>query len=124
MGGLWEEDEMLCRAPNLLLSSTFCYLWLMGGYTGMVFAGNVYWMCLSIMVKSFGSAVMWVYSTLLLQLRVPDAMLGRMMALEMAFFTVHYAVRPPSCWALKLSSSARISFPPSQFGSMPRWVSQ
>ena len=77
-----------CRAPNLLLSSTFCYLWLLAGYIGMTMASNVYWMCLSIMVKSFGSSVMWVYSTLLLQLRVPDAMLGRMMALEMAFFTV------------------------------------
>ena len=45
-------------------------------------------MCGSIMVRSFGSAVMWVYSTLLIQLRVPDDLLGRMLALEMAFLTV------------------------------------
>jgi hypothetical protein len=32
-----------------------------------------------------GSSTLWVYSTLLLQLSVPNALLGRMSALDMAF---------------------------------------
>lgn len=40
------------------------------------------------MVRGFGSAVLWVYSTLLIQLRVPDRILGRVLAMEIAFFTV------------------------------------
>ena len=35
-----------------------------------------------------GSATLWLYSTLLLQLRVPNAILGRMSAVEMALYTV------------------------------------
>ena len=36
-------------------------------------------------LRSSGLAVIWVYSTLLLQLVVPNALLGRMMALDLAF---------------------------------------
>ena len=39
-------------------------------------------------VRAAGSAVVWVYSTLALQLVVPDAMLGRLAAWEMAWYTV------------------------------------
>lgn len=35
-----------------------------------------------------GSATLWVYSTLMLQVRVPNTLQGRMFALEMAFCTV------------------------------------
>lgn len=34
------------------------------------------------------SATLWVYATLLLQLRVPNAMLGRVMAVEAAAYTL------------------------------------
>lgn len=43
-----------------------------------------------------GSSVVWVYSTLLIQLRVPNQLQGRMMALEMAAYVVR------SCPALEL----------------------
>ena len=50
------------------------------GYLMMVLAPNILLVLLSTMVRSCGSAVVWVYSTLLLQIRVPNQMLGRMMA--------------------------------------------
>ena len=39
-------------------------------------------------IRSIGSAGMWIYSTLLLQLRCPNAILGRVSAAEMALYTV------------------------------------
>ena len=82
----------LCpRPPYLLLSASFGYLFLMFGFFGIAMSHNVVTMCISIMVRSFGSSVLWVYSTLLIQLRVPDRLLGRVLAMEIAFFTV----RPP-----------------------------
>ena len=77
-----------CRPKRLLLSCVLCYLFLWMGYLGIAVSRHIVPMCLSIMWKSFGSAVIWMYSTLLLQLRVPDNLLGRMLALEMAIFTV------------------------------------
>ena len=38
--------------------------------------------------RAAGSAVLWTYSTLLLQVEVPDALLGRICALEQALYTV------------------------------------
>lgn len=67
----------------------------MVGYVGIAAARNVYAMSLSIIVKSFGSSVLWVYSTLLLQIRVPDGLLGRILALEMALFTVSSLTTSP-----------------------------
>lgn len=73
-----------------MLSSGVCFSFLAFGYVGMAASKYVVPMCLSIMCRSFGSSVLWVYSTLLLQLRVPDKLLGRMLALEVAFYTVSY----------------------------------
>ena len=39
-------------------------------------------------VRSCGGSTVWVYSTLLIQLRVPNELQGRMMALEMALYVV------------------------------------
>ena len=77
-----------CRPPYLLLSAATSYLFLMFGFFGVAMSHSVIPMCLSIMVRGFGSSVLWVYSTLLIQLRVPDRLLGRVLALEIAFFTV------------------------------------
>lgn len=78
----------LCRPPHLMLSSALCFVFLFSGYCGLAASPEVVTTCLSTMLRSFGSSVLWVYSTLLLQLRVPDGLLGRMLALEVAFFTV------------------------------------
>lgn len=77
-----------CRPKPLLRACVLSYLFLWTGYLGVSLSHHIVPMCLSIMWRSFGSAVLWMYSTLLLQLRVPDHLLGRMLALEMAFFTV------------------------------------
>jgi len=39
-------------------------------------------------VRSVGSSTLWIYSTLLLQLRTPNSILGRISAVEMAWYTV------------------------------------
>jgi hypothetical protein len=54
----------------------------------MAIAPNVWMVLFSTSVRAIGSAVIWVYSTLLLQIRVPNALLGRILALEMALLTV------------------------------------
>ena len=51
-------------------------------------ANNIALLLLSTAIRSAGSAVLWIYSTLMLQYVVPNKLLGRVMALEMALFTV------------------------------------
>ncbi|KAK9815045.1 hypothetical protein WJX73_005825 [Symbiochloris irregularis] len=60
-----------------------CAAWL-----GLTFATNVWIVIISTIVRGVGSATLWVYSTLLLQKNVPNALQGRVFALEMAFCTV------------------------------------
>ena len=78
----------LCRTHFLLRGVVGAYGLLFVGYLLMVLAPDIFLVLLSTAVRSCGSAVVWVYSTLLLQIRVPNHMLGRMMAVEMASFTV------------------------------------
>ena len=58
------------------------------GYMLMAAAPNIWLLIPSTIVRSCGSSVVWVYSTLLIQLRVPNQLQGRIMALEMAFYVV------------------------------------
>lgn len=60
----------------------------MVGYLLLVFAADIKLLLVSTVVRSAGSAVLWIYSTLMLQYIVPNQLLGRVMALEMALFTV------------------------------------
>ena len=86
---------------------SFGFLWLSFG--GMAVSGHIWGVLLCTVLRSAGAAIIWVYSTLLLQLVVPNALLGRMMALELAFNTVC----PPApgtcrpCTALPAPSSTR-----------------
>ena len=57
-------------------------------WLGLTLASNVWVVLASTIVRSVGSAVVWVYSTLALQVRVPNALQGRIFALELAFCTV------------------------------------
>ncbi len=93
----WSETEIayLYRTHYLLRGVVGAYGLLFVGYLLMVLAPNIALVLLSTMVRSCGSAVVWVYSTLLLQIRVPNQMLGRMMAVEMASFTVRRSPPPP-----------------------------
>eukprot|EP00887_Chlorella_sp_A99_P000832 scaffold5.g832.t1 len=58
------------------------------GYVLMLVAPNIAVILLSTFVRSIGSASLWIYSALLLQLRVPNDILGRTSAVEMALYTV------------------------------------
>lgn len=64
------------------------------GYLLMSAAPNIWALIPSTIVRSCGSSIVWVYSTLLIQLRVPNELQGRMMALEMACYVVG---RPALC---------------------------
>ena len=65
------------------------------GYLLMSAAPNIWALIPSTIVRSVGSSVVWVYSTLLIQLRVPNQLQGRMMALEMAAYVVR--LQPDIC---------------------------
>ena len=51
-------------------------------------ATNIYGVLLATWVRSMGSAVLWVQSSLIMQLRVENELLGRVSALEMALYTL------------------------------------
>ena len=66
-------------------ASFYCFV---VGYLLLVFAADIKLLLVSTVVRSAGSAVLWIYSALMLQYIVPNQLLGRVMALEMALFTV------------------------------------
>ncbi|GAB4816866.1 hypothetical protein N2152v2_003912 [Parachlorella kessleri] len=68
------------------VAASFAFMFV--GFVIMLVASNISLLLLSTFVRSIGSATLWLYSTLLLQLRVPNAILGRMSAVEMALYTV------------------------------------
>ena len=54
----------------------------------MIIAPNILMVLVATALRSAGSAGLWIYSTLMLQLQVPNHLLGRILALEMALFSV------------------------------------
>ncbi len=80
-----------CRKPQLLRSTAASFYCFMVGYLLLVFAADIKLLLVSTVVRSAGSAVLWIYSTLMLQYIVPNQLLERVMALEMALFTVWLA---------------------------------
>lgn len=76
------------RKPHLLRACAASFVLFFVGYLLMSVAPNIWALVPSSIVRSMGSSVVWVYSTLLIQLRVPNDLQGRMMALEMAAYVV------------------------------------
>ncbi|CAL8462528.1 g2061 [Coccomyxa elongata] len=76
------------RKPHLLRACAASFVLFFAGYLLMSVAPNIWALVPSTIVRSMGSSVVWVYSTLLIQLRVPNQLQGRMMALEMAAYVV------------------------------------
>jgi len=72
----------------LLWASALAFIFLFAGAVLLAAARRLSMVLAATLVRSVGSATLWIYSTLLLQLRCPNAMLGRVSAAEMAFFTV------------------------------------
>ena len=77
-----------CRKAPLLRSTAASFYCFVLGYLLLIVASNISLLLLSTAIRSAGSAVLWIYSTLMLQYLVPSQLLGRVMALEMALFTV------------------------------------
>ena len=106
----WVDCSTICRPPQLMrtICLSFGFLWL--SFAGMAVSGHIWGVLLCTVLRSAGAAIIWVYSTLLLQLVVPNALLGRMMALELAFNTVCPGAPGTrrSCTALPGPPSARL----------------
>ena len=79
---------LLCRKLYLFRACAVSFSMFLVGYLLMAAAPNIWALLPSTVVRSCGSSILWVYSTLLLQQRIPNQLLGRMMALEMAFYVV------------------------------------
>ena len=79
---------LLCRKHYLLRACAVSFVMFFLGYMLMSAAPNIWLLIPSTVVRSCGSSIVWVYSTLLIQVRVPNQLQGRMMALEMAFYVV------------------------------------
>ena len=77
-----------CRKAQLLRSTAASFYCFVLGYLLLIVADNISLLLMSTAIRSAGSAVLWIYSTLMLQYLVPNQLLGRVMALEMALFTV------------------------------------
>ena len=77
-----------CRKHYLLRACAASFVMFFVGYLLMAAAPSIWLLLPSTVVRSCGSSIVWVYSTLLIQLRVPNQLQGRMMALEMAFYVV------------------------------------
>ena len=72
---------------SLMRGIAAAFACLAAGYVGIAtFSTRLGGILVSTGVRSAGSAILWAYSTLLLQVAVPDALLGRVCALEQAAF--------------------------------------
>lgn len=90
-----EQQRCQRRKPHLLRACAASFLLFFAGYLLMSLAPNIWALVPATIVRSMGSSVVWVYSTLLIQLRVPNQLQGRMMALEMAAYVVRTASKLP-----------------------------
>jgi MFS family permease len=57
-------------------------------YIALAFAPTLPLAALSVLLAHFGGAILWVFSTVLLQLEVPDRFRGRVFAAELALVTL------------------------------------
>lgn len=80
-----DEETMLRRlAPAFLVTGVFMLLFSLAGMLEVAFVYQV--------LSSTGRAVCWVYSTLLLQILVPDRFRGRVFAVEFGLMTLAMTV--------------------------------
>jgi MFS family permease len=80
-------------APNpksgaLLWSVVASFMFLFLGSLFLAIADTFLGVVTATFVRSLGSSILWVVTTLMLQLRVENDILGRICALEMAFYTI------------------------------------
>jgi hypothetical protein len=66
------------------------YLGAATGYTMLGFSGHLWQACLCVMLAHFGSSIVWVFSTTLLQMQSDDQFRGRVFAADigLSMFTI------------------------------------
>jgi predicted MFS family arabinose efflux permease len=67
-------------------AAAFCLLFV--GSALMAYAQTLFMVLVATLVRAVGSSTLWIYSTLLLQFRCPNSILGRVSATEMAIYTI------------------------------------
>ena len=72
----------------LLKRVVSAFLNLFSGHLIASFAHNIFMVMASTVSRSFGSSVLWTYSTLLIQISVPTGLQGRMFAFERAVYVI------------------------------------
>ena len=82
----------------------------------MIIAPNILMILVATALRSAGSAGLWIYSTLMLQLQVPNQLLGRILALEMALFTVTAAKSHASSAATSAAACLQLGMHSSREG--------
>jgi hypothetical protein len=80
------------RPRPLLWACAGAFVLLFAGTVLMAAAESLTMVLVATLVRSIGSATLWIYSSLMLQLRCPNVLLGRVSAAEMALYTVSEAV--------------------------------
>ncbi|KAL6773868.1 hypothetical protein ACKKBG_A22825 [Auxenochlorella protothecoides x Auxenochlorella symbiontica] len=76
------------RVPLLLAACAGSLTLLSISYAVMLAAPGIGLVLLSTFIRALGSATVWIFSSLALQLRVPGALMGRVSAWEMALYTL------------------------------------
>lgn len=76
------------KPASLVMACAGSLLCISAGHAIMAVATSIWVVLLGTLTRSTGSTLIWVYSTLALQLTVPGEVLGRLSAWEMAWYTV------------------------------------
>ena len=92
LGYLFSAIGVGCLIGPILMPPRRCYLSacigsyyvIALGYGCMAWSKNFWWKCFWTLVRSSGSAVLWVDSTILLQTTIPATMLGRISSIDFA----------------------------------------
>jgi MFS family permease len=80
---------MLGQTPKTLRSTLGPAYFIVGGfYIMLAFAPNLWVAAFAVLCAHFGGSILWVFSTVLLQMEVPDRFRGRVFAAELALVTI------------------------------------
>jgi MFS family permease len=80
---------MLGQTPTVLRRTLGPAYFVVGGfYIALAFAPTLWLAALAVLCAHFGGSILWVFSTVLLQLEVPDRFRGRVFAAELALVTI------------------------------------
>jgi MFS family permease len=84
---------LLGQTPAALRRTLGPAYFMVGGfYMVLAFAPTLWMAALAVLCAHFGGSILWVFSTVLLQLEVPDRFRGRVFAAELALVTISSSV--------------------------------